>query len=154
MVRENGGNAKSLSKILVPSYPLPAPLTSKLAHLATRHHNSSRKAAIRLTQRTYPGSRPVHYNAFTTSAARNDAPSRLTSITHSRSSGAIESYLYLGLSTVIQRTQDETGMKLTYLQQISEPTADAGHPCTGLNRFGRIIDQRWINASGAVDRYW
>jgi RHS repeat-associated protein len=43
-------------------------------------------------------------------------------------------------------------MKLTYIQQSgSPPVGDGGDQYTGLDRFGRIIDQRWIKASSGAD---
>jgi RHS repeat-associated protein len=42
-------------------------------------------------------------------------------------------------------------MKLTYIKQGSEPVGDGGDQYTGLDRFGRVIDQRWIkDSSGAA----
>jgi YD repeat-containing protein len=113
---------------------------------------SSVSTGSRLTQITYPSARTVGYDY---GSGLNYAISRLTSLTDSQIGGSpIESYLYLGLGTVIERTQDETGMKLTYLKQGSETAGDAGDQYTGLDRFGRIVDQRWIDSSGAaVDRY-
>jgi hypothetical protein len=34
-------------------------------------------------------------------------------------------------------------MKLTYIKQAGEPVGDAGDQYTDLDRFGRVIDQRW-----------
>jgi YD repeat-containing protein len=44
---------------------------------------------------------------------------------------------------------------LTYIKQTGEPNGDAGDQYTGLDRFGRVVDQRWIDtASGtALDRW-
>jgi RHS repeat-associated protein len=113
---------------------------------------SSVSTGSRLTTITYPSGRTVGYDY---GSGLNYAISRLTSLTDSQiGSSPIESYLYLGLGTVIERTQDETGMKLTYIKQTGEATGDAGDPYIGLDRFGRVVDQRWIDASGtAVDRY-
>ena len=36
-------------------------------------------------------------------------------------------------------------MDLTYVKQGSESDGDAGDKYTGLDRFGRVADQRWIN---------
>jgi RHS repeat-associated protein len=40
-------------------------------------------------------------------------------------------------------------MKLTYIQQSGSnpPVGDGGDQYTGLDRFGRIVDQRWMNSS-------
>ena len=43
---------------------------------------------------------------------------------------------------------------MTYFKLSTESTGDAGDQYTGLDRFGRIADQRWINGSNTdVDRY-
>ena len=43
---------------------------------------------------------------------------------------------------------------MTYLKLSTESTGDAGDQYTGLDRFGRVMDQRWINGSNTdVDRY-
>ena len=48
----------------------------------------------------------------------------------------------------------EDGVDLTYIKVGNVPNGDAGDKYTGLDRFGRVIDQRWIDASGTdVDRY-
>jgi hypothetical protein len=52
------------------------------------------------------------------------------------------------------RTHAETGVNLSYLKQSGEPDGDAGHPYTGVDRFGRIVDQRWVSGSNTdVERY-
>ncbi len=65
----------------------------------------------------------------------------------------LESYKYLGLSTVVERDEGD-GTRLTYILQVPEATGDAGDQYNGLDRFGRVVDQRWINSSGTnIDRY-
>src|SRR5206468_11520825 len=79
--------------------------------------------------------------------------SRLTSI--SDSSATLESYSYLGLATVVIRSHPQPGVDLTYVKQTGESNGDAGDQYTGLDRFGRVVDQRWINTSTstATDRF-
>ena len=43
-------------------------------------------------------------------------------------------------------------MKLTYIKQAGEPNGDAGDQYTGLDRFGRVIDQRWPQGSSELER--
>jgi RHS repeat-associated protein len=75
--------------------------------------------------------------------------SRLTSI--SDPSGTLEAYTYLGLDTIVRRSHPQSGLTLTY---IGTGIGDAGDQYTGLDRFGRIEDQKWVNTSGdAVDEY-
>jgi hypothetical protein len=52
------------------------------------------------------------------------------------------------------RTHAETGVNLSYLKQTGELDGDAGHPYTGVDRFGRVVDQRWVSGSNTnVERY-
>ena len=43
-------------------------------------------------------------------------------------------------------------MKLTYIKQAGEPNGDAGDQYTGLDRFGRVVDQRWPQGSSELER--
>jgi len=43
-------------------------------------------------------------------------------------------------------------MKLTYIKQSGEPNGDAGDQYTGLDRFGRVVDQRWPQGSSELER--
>src|SRR5579885_1348460 len=106
----------------------------------------------RLTGIIYPNGYTVSYNY---ASGLDDTLSRLTSL--SDNTGTLESYKYLGLSTVVERDHPQPGVNLTYVQQTGDPNAntDGGDPYTGLDRFGRVIDQYWINAASgtATDRF-
>jgi RHS repeat-associated protein len=104
----------------------------------------------RLTTMSYPNGRVITYNY---ASGVDNTISRLTSI--SDSSATLESLSYLGLSTVVDRSHPQPGVDLTYIKQTGEPTGDAGDQYTGLDRFGRVVDQRWlIVATGtATDRF-
>ena len=43
-------------------------------------------------------------------------------------------------------------MKLTYIKQAGEPNGDGGDQYTGLDRFGRVVDQRWPQGSSELER--
>src|SRR5207249_751232 len=79
--------------------------------------------------------------------------SRLSSLTMSGTT--LESYSYLGLDMVVKRAHPEPGVDLTYIKQNGESNGDAGDQYTGLDRFGRVVDQRWIVAGtgAATDRF-
>src|SRR5260370_18726783 len=96
----------------------------------------------RLVSMTSPDGRVLNYN-YTTGL--DDRISRLSSISDSR--GTVEAYPYLGLGTVVVRSRPETGVNLTYVKQSGESNGDAGDRYTGLDRFGRVVDQRWLNTS-------
>jgi RHS repeat-associated protein len=99
----------------------------------------------RLTAMTYPDGRVLTYSYAT---GLDNSISRLSSL--SDSSGTLESYTYLGLSTIIERDRSNAG-KLTF---IGTSGGDGGDIYRGLNRFGQVIDQRWANSSDTtVDQY-
>jgi RHS repeat-associated protein len=79
--------------------------------------------------------------------------SRLSSI--SDSTATLEAYTYLGLDTVVKRAHPQPGVDLTYIKQSGESNGDAGDQYTGLDRFGRVVDQRWLVTSTgtATDRF-
>lgn len=106
----------------------------------------------RLVSMTYPNGRVLSYNY---ASGLDDRISRLSSL--SDSSGTLETYTYLGLNTVVQRAQPEPGIELTYLKQGNESAeaSDGGDQYTGLDRFGRVVDQRWLQSNSGVlkDRF-
>ena len=95
---------------------------------------------------TYPDGYTVDYNY---ASGIDNNISRLTSI--SDFTGTLESYKYLGLSTVVEQDHPETGVNLTYISQDDE-TGDAGDQYTGLDRFGRVVDQNWYNTGTSSSR--
>src|SRR5262249_25968610 len=96
----------------------------------------------RLTSITYPNGKVLTYNY---SSGLNDSISRLSSL--SGTSGTLESYSYLGLSTVVKRPHSQPNVALTYT---GAGTGDAGDQYTGLDRFGRVVDQKWYNNTTAT----
>jgi RHS repeat-associated protein len=110
----------------------------------------------RLTTMTYPNGRTVEYEY---DPGVDTAISRLSRLTGDAVGGGLtsyEEYDYLGASTMVERGRPESGIKLTMVSQTGS-VGDAGDPYTGLDRFGRVVDQRWIEGSGGsatdVDRY-
>ncbi len=67
----------------------------------------------------------------------------------------LEDYSYLGLSGIVRRGHPEPGVDLTYIKLVAEGVTDAGDQYTGLDRFGRVIDQRWRKLSDGThpDRF-
>jgi RHS repeat-associated protein len=107
--------------------------------------NSSRLNTI-----AYPGGNILNYNYNT---GLDSTISRLSSL--SENSVTLESYSYLGVDTVVKRAHSQPGVDLTYIKQTGESTGDAGDQYTGLDRFGRVVDQRWLVTSTwtATDRF-
>jgi hypothetical protein len=65
----------------------------------------------------------------------------------------VESYDYLGLGTVVRRARSQPGVDLTFIKQGAEGNGEAGDQYAGLDRFGRVVDQRWIKSGTALDRF-
>jgi RHS repeat-associated protein len=95
----------------------------------------------RLESMTYPNGRVVNYNY---NAGLDDSISRISSLADS--SGVLESNAYLGLKTVVQRAHPQTGINLTYISP-NGSNGSAGDQYTGLDQFGRIVDQLWLNTN-------
>jgi RHS repeat-associated protein len=102
----------------------------------------------RLVSMTYPNGREIDYNY---ASGLDSNISRLSSI--SDSSATLESYSYLGLDTVVKRAHAQSGVDLSYIKLSGESVGDAGDQYTGLDRFGRVADQRWVSGSTDVDRF-
>lgn len=98
----------------------------------------------RLVSMTYPNARVLNYNY---NSGVDDRISRLSSL--SDSSATLESYAYLGLNTVVQRSHPQPGVNLTYI--IAGGNTDGGDQYTGLDRFSRVVEQRWVKTSSTDD---
>jgi len=65
----------------------------------------------------------------------------------------LDAYSYLGLSTVVQEAHPQSGIDLTYISQSGDPNpppsseADGGDRYGGLDQFGRVDDQYYLNPS-------
>jgi RHS repeat-associated protein len=110
----------------------------------------------RLTSITYPDGYQLNY-AY---SGLDSAVSRPTSLTGQRanttSAVTLEAFKYLGAGTVIERSRQEVNVTLSMVS-LSGTTGDAGDKYTGLDRFGRVVDQRWTQGTTAtspvLDRY-
>ena len=104
----------------------------------------------RSTGMIYPDGRVLNYS-YGTANGLNDRISRLDALVDDDGTTRLEGFSYLGLGTVVQRAHDETGIGLTY---IGGGTGDGGDQYTGIDRFGRVVDQRWVkNGTTDVDRF-
>jgi uncharacterized delta-60 repeat protein/RHS repeat-associated protein len=111
----------------------------------------------RLTSVTYPNGRVLRYE-YGGSDSLSNRISRLAFLADDAAGtigNHIEEYSYLGLSTVVLRNRPNANSQLTYIKQSGDSNGDAGDQYTGLDRFGRIVDQRWIQSSGSatLDRF-
>ena len=91
---------------------------------------------------------------ISTAATLDSTISRLTGMQDHVDGTVLESYQYLGLGTIAQKNRPQPGVDLSYVQQTGA-TGDAGDKYTGLDRFGRVDDQYWLNPSTGVvtDRF-
>jgi len=103
----------------------------------------------RLTGILYPSGRQENYEY---ELALDKAISRIGTISDS-SGGRVRIYAYLSLSTAV--AFDGNNVSLTYLNQGDGlGNSDAGDEYTGLDRFGRVIDQNWTGPGGtSIDRF-
>ncbi len=64
----------------------------------------------------------------------------------------VAAYTYIGADTSVISAYPQPGVELTYIKQGTEGDGPAGDPYAGLDRFGRIIDHRWIKAGSDIER--
>lgn len=119
------------------------------ATLQVYYSYTTQAGGSRLTGVTYPDNTGVQYN-YTSDV--DNRISRVTSLqtVAGANSPTVESYSYLGLGTVVQRSHPQSAVDLTY---IGVGTADAGDKYVGLDRFGRVVDQRWKSSGPDVDHF-
>jgi RHS repeat-associated protein len=92
----------------------------------------------RLVSMTYPNGRVLNYNY---NSGVDDRISRVSSI--SDSTGTLEAFSYLGLNTVVTRSHPQSGINQTYVIPGGNP--DGGDQYTSLDRFGRVVEEKWVN---------
>ena len=101
----------------------------------------------RLTSVTYPNGRVLNY---VYNSGIDTTISRVSALADAAGTyaGTDQSYLYLGLDTIVQET-DGNGVALSYIKQTGDThyNSDGGDRYTGLDRFGRVDDQYWFPTS-------
>jgi len=108
--------------------------------------------AYRLKSLTYPDSRQVHhlYVDELNVSGIGDKISRLTAIsataTRPNENDVYAAFHYNGTGRIVQKEYPQPGVKLDYYQGASGAYA-------GFDRFGRLIDQKWLLDASVVDRY-
>jgi hypothetical protein len=100
----------------------------------------------RLTGMTYGDGYQLNYDY---APPVDDGLSRISGM--SDTTGSLTSYSYLGLGAIVQELRPQNGTALSYIKQPGESDGDAGDQYNGLDRFGRVVDQRWINTSTSAD---
>ncbi len=110
----------------------------------------------RMTTLIYPNGRILHYGYD--GNALDNAIGRVSYQADDNGSGSVGAhivdYAYMGAGTVVKQA-DGNGVALSYLQQpgdtqaITSGSQYAGDNVTGLDRFGRVIDQNWIGSTSS-----
>jgi RHS repeat-associated protein len=98
---------------------------------------------IRRTSTTYPNSRVLAF-VYGSGGSMASELSRVEKLTFGGSD--VVEYNYLGLSEFVRDAYPT--IELTYIKQGMEEDGPAGDQYNGLDRFGRVVDQRWVNSSG------
>ncbi len=93
---------------------------------------------------TYASGRQLSY--------ARDAVSRIASVSDAVGPVTLESYAFLGYDTPVIQSHPEIGVDLSMVAQTGEADGPAGDPYNGLDRFGRVVDQRYIGGL-AADRW-
>jgi RHS repeat-associated protein len=102
----------------------------------------------RRTSITYPDNTVLALN-YGSANAVDDVLNRLKQLRFG--STVLADYSYLGqVVPVIANSSSQPGVELTYFT--SGGTGEGGDQYTGLDRFGRIVDQRWRKTSDNTDR--
>ncbi|MDR1496909.1 MAG: hypothetical protein LBS59_00635 [Puniceicoccales bacterium] len=96
---------------------------------------------------TYPNYRTIE--AVFDSVA-DEILGRPGSLFDSATGGVIATNSYLGKDDAVRVLYNEPNVQLTYLKQAGESTGDAGDQYNGLDRFGRIVDNRWATWTSPV----
>jgi RHS repeat-associated protein/uncharacterized delta-60 repeat protein len=111
---------------------------------------SSSLSASRLTGMTY-GQESLSY---VYNSGVDSTISRLSGITTAALSGSgtvtAEGYTYLGLSTMVTRSNPEIGTSAG-LTLVGTTNGPAGDIYSGLDTFGRVSDQKWLTGSGSTE---
>src|SRR5260370_2147299 len=106
----------------------------------------------RPTGMIYPSGRTVT-DGYGTAGSLDDTVSRLDAVVDQGGAGpTLEALSYLGLNTVVQRAHPEANLTLSYINPPGGSTA-GGDQYTGLDRFGRVVDQYWSIGATATDNF-
>ena len=104
--------------------------------------NSSVPNTIRPAYMIYPNNRRLD-TLYGDEGGMNDVVSRVEKLWEDEHLDFV-TYAYLGAAQVVEAKYVEPNLKLAYLKQGAEGNGEAGDQYAGLDRFGRIVDQRWI----------
>ncbi len=111
------------------------------------------------TSMTYPNGRVIDYSysGGNLNGPLDQAIGRLDAIVDGANSGdagtVLEQYSYLGLSTIVARNRPQSSVSLVSF--VVGSIGAGGDQYVGLDQFGRVVNQNWVNAStgASVDNY-
>jgi YD repeat-containing protein len=118
--------------------------TSTTPNVAYAYANGSANT-VRLNTITYPNGRTLNY-AYGATNSIDDLFSRVTGLGDSGTNPMV-AYTKLGLDQTVIVAYPQPDVEMTYVKLSGEPNGDGGDIYTGLDRFNRVIDVRWINSS-------
>jgi hypothetical protein len=112
---------------------------------------------VRLLTMIYPNGRVLTYDY---ASGADDVLSRVTALKISAT--ALVTYTYVGVEDRVRVQYNEPGVELTYIYRPSSssssssassgsPYGDGGDQYTGWDRFGRVVDLRWLKTANGVD---
>ena len=110
-----------------------------------------------LTSMVYSNGRTIDYSygsgMSNANAALDQAIGRMDAIVDGANSGdagqVLEQYSYLGLNTIVGRNHPQSFVSLS-LRGANSSIGSGGDQYVGLDRFGRVVDQNWVNSSTGV----
>ena len=105
---------------------------------------------VRQTKLVYPNGREIH-SLYATPGTIDWMMDRVHELRDGTTTGTVLArYTKRGTNATVIVEYPEPSVELTYLKQGSEPDGDAGDQYTGLDRFNRIEDIRWLKRAGST----
>ncbi len=115
------------------------------------HENGTGNTA-RLKDIVYPNGRTIRLG-YGAAGGIDDRLSRIEKVNDATGTPwDVAAYTYIGADTSVISAYPQPGVELTYIKQGEEDDGPAGDPYAGLDRFGRIIDHRWIKGGDDIER--
>ncbi len=98
---------------------------------------------VRLISLTYPNGRVIALNY---AAGDDDALGRISAIVEASGGATLVGYTYLGVATFVKTNAPQPDLTWNLI------TGSGANPYASLDRFGRVINCQWTNASGNVEQ--
>ncbi len=115
------------------------------------HENGTGNSA-RLKDIVYPNGRTIRLG-YGAAGGIDDRLSRIEKVNDATGTPwEIAAYSYIGANTSVISAYPQPGVELIYIKQGEEADGPAGDPYAGLDRFGRVIDHRWIKGGADIER--